>query len=196
MENIITSENQAQVQGEITPQNPSTPTDGQPKVEEEIPTRMTAKDFYYQRKLEQVKKQHEKELADARAKLETTPMDEDVEVIKESYAEAQKQIRDMELSSYLTTNPEFAPYADKIKKFAGHPDYAHLPTEQLVFASVGRDLLGIVKGAGEKQASNSLADTNTPLSGAGNFITPKKSISDMTDEEFTAYQDNIKRGNV
>lgn len=196
MENIIASEDNAQVPGETTPQTPSTPTDGQPDATGEIPTRLTAKDFYYQRKLEQIQKKHERELADARVTLEKTPMDEDVEVIKESYAEAQKQIRDMELGQYLTANPEFAPYADKIKKFAEHPDYAHLPTEQLVFASVGRDLLGIVKGAGEKQASNSLADANTPLSGAGNFITPKKSINDMSDEEFKAMQDNVKRGNI
>lgn len=196
MENIIASEDNAQVTGETTVQLPSNPTDGQPKIEEEIPTRLTAKDFYYQRKLEQIQKKHERELADARVTLEKTPMDEDVEVIKESYAEAQKQIRDMELGQYLTTNPEFAPYAEKIKKFAEHPDYAHLPTEQLVFASVGRDLLGIMKGAGEKQASNSLADANTPLSGAGNFITPKKSINDMSDDEFKAMQDNVKRGNL
>lgn len=196
MENIIASEDNAQVPGETTPQTPSTPTDGQPDATGEIPTRLTAKDFYYQRKLEQIQKKHERELADARVTLEKTPMDEDVEVIKESYAEAQKQIRDMELGQYLTTNPEFAPYADKIKKFAEHPDYAHLPTEQLVFASVGRDLLGIVKGASEKQASNSLADANTLLSGAGNFITPKKSISDMSDDEFKAMQDNVKRGNI
>lgn len=195
MENIIASEDQALAQGENNvPQTPSTPTDGQPKVTEEIPTRLTAKDYYYQRKLEQIQKKHEKELADARVTLEKTPMDEDVEVIKESYAEAQKQIRDMELSQYLATNPEFASYADKIKKFAEHPDYAHLPTEQLVFASVGKDLLGIIKGVSDKQASNSLADANAPLSGAGHFVTPKKSISDMSDEEFKAMQDNVKRG--
>lgn len=197
MENIIASEDPAQIPGENNvPQTPSTPTDGQAKVEEEIPTRLTAKDYYYQRKLEQIQKKHEKELADARTTLEKTPMDEDVEVIKESYAEAQKQIRDMELSQYLATNPEFASYADKIKKFAEHPDYAHLPTEQLVFASVGKDLLSIMKSVEQKQASNSLADANTPLSGAGNFVTPKKSINDMSDEEFKQMQDNVKRGAI
>lgn len=197
MENDITSNGQAQITVENVAQNPSSPIDGQQaKVEEEIPTRLTAKDFYYQRKLEQVKKQHEKELADARAKLENTPMGDDVDVIKESYAEAQKQIRTMELGQYLTANPEFAPYAEKIKKFAEHPDYAHLPTEQLVFASVGKDLLGIVKGAEQIKASNSLAAANTPLSGTGNFVTPKKSIAEMTDEEFRAMQDNVKRGNI
>lgn len=195
MEITNSSDDQAQVPGEIIQQDPSDPTEGQqPKVEEEIPTRLTAKDYYYQRKLEQVQKKHEKELAETRATLEKTPMDEDVDVIKESYAEAQKQIRDMELTAYLTTNPEFSTYAEKIKKFAEHPDYAHLPTEQLVFASVGKDLLGIMKGASDKRASNSLADANAPLSGAGNFVTPKKSIADMSDEEFMQMQDNVRRG--
>lgn len=160
----------------------------------EIPVRKTAKDFYYQRQMETLKKQHAKELEDVRTHTPETSDTEDISILKESYSELQKQVRDNEINQFVNENPDLAKYKDRIQKFSEHPAYADLPTQELAFAAIGSELLQVSQTQREKQDSRALANNNKPLNGAGHFETPTKGINDMTDAEFKLHLENVKRG--
>jgi hypothetical protein len=94
------------------------------------------------------------------------------------------------IDSFVSENPLFAPYVDKVKTFAKHPSRQDLPIESIFYEVAGKDLLRIggeraIKALKEAKQSQAGGSTGSPESGA-------KDAWSMSDDEFTAKQEAIR----
>lgn len=61
----------------------------------------------------------------------------------------QKEV-DSQIADFVTSNPEFKPYAAKVAKWAGHEAYKNVAIEQIFYAAAGKELLRIGATKGKK----------------------------------------------
>jgi len=172
-----------------------TPADEEPK------TRKRNVDFIIERKNKQIEKLKSKgNVANAD---EDDDDDDDLDISDKAiidkrvakvltpYIQKQMQEEDAnEISEFVAKNPDFAPYADRVKKYAQHPTRKDLPIKALFYEVAGDDLLMIgAKRAKElgDEAKESSAGGGSSQGGDG-----AKSVWDLTPEEFTAQQNAIR----
>lgn len=172
-----------------------TPADEEPK------TRKRNVDFIIERKNKQIEKLKSKgNVANAD---EDDDDDDDLDISDKAiidkrvakvltpYIQKQMQEEDAnEISEFVAKNPDFAPYADRVKKYAQHPTRKDLPIKALFYEVAGDDLLMIgAKRAKElrDEAKESSAGGGSSQGGDG-----AKSVWDLTPEEFTAQQNALR----
>lgn len=174
-----------------------TPADEEPK------TRKRNVDFIIERKNKQIEKLKSKgNVANADEDDDDDDDDDldisDKEIIDKRVAKVltpyiQKQMQEEdanEISEFVAKNPDFAPYADRVKKYAQHPTRKDLPIKALFYEVAGDDLLMIgAKRAKElgDEAKESSAGGGSSQGGDG-----AKSVWDLTPEEFTAQQNALR----
>ena len=97
-----------------------------------------------------------------------------------------------ELDSFITANPDFKPYQAKILKFWQHPSRNHLPIESVAYEVAGKDLIRI----GAKRGKQADEKAKKEAGGGNSGASPggAKKVADMTDEEFDAEVERVKRG--
>lgn len=107
----------------------------------------------------------------------------------------EKQIKEedeQEIATFLTNNPEFKPYADKVRKFSQHESRKNIPIESIFYEVAGKDLMKIGADKARK------ADKEAKDSGAGGGNNRggsdggSKSVWDMTPEEFEKEQQKVR----
>lgn len=113
--------------------------------------------------------------------------------LKPFLEQQQAQIDESSIKDVLGTHPEFEAYADTVRNYAKHPSRANVPMESIFLEVIGIDKLmemGYEKGikAKEKQDSSASSGNDNRAAAAG------KSVADMTDEEFEAYQTKVRNG--
>lgn len=184
-------------EGDKTGEEDKTDPETKPVVDEEPKIRKRNVDFILERKNRKIEKLKNKE--------EETDDDEDedidpddAKIIEKHVAKAlspflAKQMQDedaQEINTFVKDNPDFAPYVDKVKKFAQHPTRKDLPIASIFYEVAGPDLLKIgAKRA--KQADEEAKETNAG-GGTGQTDTTEKSVWDLTPEEFAEQQETIR----
>lgn len=107
-------------------------------------------------------------------------------------ADREKEQLTGEINTFVADNPDFKPFAKKVEKWAEHPSWKNVPIDRIFFAAAGPELLKI--GAQRKaDADRKATETRTGGSTTAPAIS-HKSVSDMTDQEFEAYQQRVKLG--
>ena len=187
-------------EGEKPPEGGEAPPEGEkketpPPTDEEPPVRKKPIDYIRERRERREEKAKEEGADD-----DVTPEDEELvtKVIDKKYGGAFEALQEKELQAelgtFVQTNPEFEPFKAKIEKWAKHPTYSGLPIEQVAHAACGQALLKIGADKARK------ADAEAKGAGTGGNTdrrpdgTAKKPIWDMTDAEFKAEEDRVRRG--
>lgn len=97
-------------------------------------------------------------------------------------AEAEREV-DTEIATFLQDNPDFKPYAAKVKRFALHPSRAQLPVKSVFYEVAGDKLMKI----GAKRAMEAAKKANKTKTGGGNANADgkgNKSYSNMDLKDF------------
>lgn len=97
-----------------------------------------------------------------------------------------------EIDDFVASNPDFKPFADKAVKWALHPSWKNVPTQQLMYAVAGPKLLKI--GAQRQIAAIKKANETKTGSSTGGEAGSGKPVWEMTDAEFAKEVENVKLG--
>lgn len=171
--------------------------DSKPDVDEEPKTRKRNVDFIIERKNRKIEKLKNKE--EANEDEEDDDIDPDdakiigkqVEKYLSPFIAKQMEEEDtQEINTFVKDNPDFAPYIDRVKKFAQHPSRKDMPIKSIFYEVAGDDLLKI--GAKRAQKANEEAKESSAGGGSSQGDTTEKSIWDLTPEEFTARQEELR----
>lgn len=169
-----------------------------PFADEEPKTRKRNIDFILERKNRKIEKlKGESGVADEEEDDDNIDP-EDSKIIQKHVAKAlspflAKQMQDedsQEIGDFIKQNPDFAPYADKVRKFAQHPSRREMPIKALFYEVAGDDLLKI--GADRVRKANAEARKTVAGGGTGAGSDAPKGAWDLTPEEFTAQQDAVR----
>jgi hypothetical protein len=104
---------------------------------------------------------------------------------------AEAQLRS-EINDFIAQNPEFKQYAAKAEKWAKHPSWENVPTEQLMYAVAGKELLKI--GANRRAAAEAKARKSTVSGGSPQGTAQTKAVWEMTPDEFSKEVERVKLG--
>lgn len=169
------------------------PADDEPK------TRKRNIDFILERKNRKIEKLEKKaNNTDDEEENDDNLDDDDAKIIDKRIKSAltpfiNKQMQEedeQEISTFIAENPDFAPYADKVRKFAQHPSRKELPLASIFYEVAGKDLLKI----GADRAKKSIAESKQSQAGGGsarNTDTPK-SVWDLSTDEFEKQQQEVR----
>lgn len=99
------------------------------------------------------------------------------------------------LQEFLTDNPDFKKYEKKIRKHVNDPDYANVPIGFIASGIVGENLDA---EANERAEAKRKADTEAAKTKSGGSVRrgipgKKKSVWDMSKEEFEEHQNSVLR---
>lgn len=185
-------------QEEQSNEEDKTDSDEKPALADEEPkTRKRNIDFILERKNRKIEKLQEK--------VETEEDEEDDFVDPDAQKLVQKEIQkalspflqkqieeedNNEINSFLQENPDFKPYADKVRKFAQHESRKHLPIKSIFYEVAGPDLLKI--GADRAKRAGDEAKESNAGGGSGDTSTAEKGVWELTPEEFAAKQEEIR----
>lgn len=95
-----------------------------------------------------------------------------------------------EINDFAAKNPEFKPFVAKAAKWAGHPTWKNVPTEQLMYAVAGKQLLTI--GAKRREAADRKINGTKMAGNSSNNSQSNKGVWDMTDAEFNEQLEQVK----
>lgn len=118
----------------------------------------------------------------------------DKRVIKAMTPFIQKQMLEedeSEISTFIKDNPDFAPYADKVRKFAQHPTRREMPIKSIFYEVAGDDLLKI--GAAREKKATDKAKESSAGGGDGTGGESEKGVWDLTPAEFAAQQEKLRQ---
>lgn len=104
----------------------------------------------------------------------------------------QKQMQDedtQEIGDFVKQNPDFAPYAETVKRYAQHPTRRDMPIKALFYEVAGDDLLKI--GAKRAQKARDLAKESGAGGGSGGWSS-EKGVWDLSPEEFATQQEALR----
>ena len=179
--------------------------------DEEIPVRKTPKDYILERKLKKLEKLKEEKIRKADEELKTLAPDlyednedlDDLEdederkvakTIKKLYGESLDKLSTQELeteiTSFVSENPDFKPFKEKISKWAKHPSYSNLPIAQIAYAVAGPKLLEI--GAMKAREAEEKMDSEVLGGGITRRSIPSEDPMKMSKAEFETYLAKIK----
>lgn len=173
-----------------------------PDADEEPKSRKRNIDFILQRKNEKIAKLKKENYGANEFEEEEEEDDIDLDdakiidkrVLKAMSPFIQKQMLEedeSEISSFVKDNPDFAPYADKVRKFAQHPTRKEMPIKSIFYEVAGDDLLMI----GAKREKKAIDKAKESSAGGGNGIggESNKGIWDLTPAEFAAQQEKLRQ---
>lgn len=173
--------------------------------DEEPPTRKKNVDFIIERKAQKLAKEKNKVSEDKGGDDNDNDDDEDIapedakvidqrvnKILSPFIQKQQAEENKLEANDFVTANPQFKPYVDKVLKWAQHPSRSSLPISSIFYEVAGKDLLKI--GADmEKKASDKAKETNA---GGGNNRGGNgggtKPVWEQSAEEFEAEQAKVR----
>lgn len=166
-------------------------------VDEEPKTRKRNIDFIMERQAKKAEKQNNNVDEDDKDEDDDDIDGDDAKIIDRRVQKIlspfiQKQMQDedtQEIADFVKQNPDFAPYAEKVSKFAQHPTRRNMPIKAIFYEVAGDDLLMI--GAKRAQQYRDKAKESGAGGGSGT-ATVEKSVWDMTPEEFQAEQERVR----
>lgn len=170
-----------------------TPADEEPK------TRKRNIDFILERKNRKIEKLESKVDEKEDSEDEDDFVDPDAQKLVQKEVQKalspflQKQIEEEdnnEINSFLQENPDFKPYADKVRKFAQHESRKHLPIKSIFYEVAGPDLLKI--GADRAKKAGDEAKESNAGGGGGDTSTAEKGVWELTPEEFAQKQEELR----
>jgi len=167
-----------------------------PNADDEPQSRKRNIDFIQERK----NRKAEKDAAKNNANDDDDIDDEDSEIIGKVVSKyispiIAKQMQEedkQEIDAFVSANPDFKPYADKVAKYAQHASRKNMPIKAIFYEVAGPDLLKI--GADRAKKANDEAKESKGAGGDGEAET-KKSVWDLTPDEFAAEQQKIREKN-
>ena len=168
-----------------------------PPADEEPKTRKRNIDFIRERqskKAEKVANQNNENEDEDDSEIDPS----DAKIIQKQVAKVlspflAKQMQDedaQEIGDFVKKNPDFGKYAETVKKFAQHPSRRDMPIQSIFYEVAGQDLLKI--GADRARKANDLAKESKAGGGTGTGGEGAKGIWDLTPEEFTARQEELR----
>jgi hypothetical protein len=166
------------------------PADDEPK------TRKRNIDFILERKNRKIEKLQHKEDDNDEDDSDIDPdeaevIDKRIAKVLSPYVEKQREAEDQSLiDSFVSKNPDFAPYANKVKTFVKHPSRRDLPIESIFYEVAGPDLLKI--GADRAKKATQEAKQSQAGGSTGSTESGAKDAWNMSDDEFTAKQEAIR----
>ena len=178
--------------------------------EDEIPIRKTRLDYILERKAKRLEKIKQDKLAKLDSELKEhgeSGEDEDddlediedegekkiVNTMKKYFGETVEKLSSKEVESkvnaFIEKDGRFAPFKDKIVKWAKHPAYAKLPVDRLAYAVVGPKIAEILS-----QKKKELEDEaeKSRLGGSGRRTVTKKGVWEMSPKEFEEHLHEIQ----
>ena len=172
--------------------------------EPQIRPRKTAKDFIIERQQKKIAKLQEKEQGDSYEDDKSEDEDDEINPDDEKvitrvlskklqplFEDKMKAEDHAEVSEFIATHPEFAPYENKVRKFMQHESRRNLPIKSIFYEVAGDDLIKI--GAErERKATEKAGHGSTGGGSARGGLS--KNDWDMTPEEFQAKKEHIRRG--
>ncbi len=179
---------------------PTPPADEEPKTRK----RNNNIDFILKRKDEKIQKLKEKEqnndVDEENDSEDDDNLDDDTkEVIEKAISKrlaplAEKAELDeikQEIGDFIKENPDFAPYAAKVEKFALHPSRKELPVKSIFWEVAGPDLLIL----GAKRAKAAIDDSKESAAGGSTADggASETSVWDLDPEAFAAQQEQVRR---
>jgi hypothetical protein len=190
--------NKSDKKGEATEKKPTQNADEKP------PTRKRNADFIIERKNAKIAKLKDKGGEDEHNDEDNQDDDgvapEDAEIIDRRVKKIlapviEKQVLEedkAEIADFVSKNPDFKPYSDKVLKWAQHPSRKGIPIQSLFYEVAGNDLLKI--GADRaKKASDKAKESNA---GGGNnrggAQGGSKPVWEQSPEEFEAEQAKVR----
>jgi len=184
------------------------PTEGSQKEDDddgsepEVRPRMSTKDFIIQRQQKKIAKLKGRTDGEGSEEAgeddEISQEDEDLitKVVAKKFApilDKSLQAEDeQEIQGFLKDNPDFKPFEVKARRFMQHPSRRQLPIKSIFYEVAGDQLLKI--GADRKTKADEDAK-HTQTGGGSNRAGEgeKKSVWDLTPEEFEAEQEKVRR---
>lgn len=172
-----------------------------PQADEEPKTRKRNIDFILERKNEKIKKLEEK--ANGADEIDLDNEDNldpnDAKIIQKQVAKVlkpfiSKQMIDedtQEIDNFVKANADFAPYADKVKRYAQHASRKDMPIASIFYEVAGNDLLKLGADRAKKadlEAKHSKAGGGSNKGGGDGA----KSTWDLTPEEFEAQKEAVR----
>jgi hypothetical protein len=167
-----------------------------------VKSRMSAKDFIIQRqqkKIERLKSKTASEVVEEETEADDEIAPEDEALISKVVAKKfapflNKSMADddeREVAEFITANPDFKPYQDKVKRYMAHPSRRHLPVETIFYEVAGKDLLKL--GAERSRKADEEAKQTQTGGGQSTGGDKAKNAFQMTKEEFEAEQERVRR---
>lgn len=109
--------------------------------------------------------------------------------------ERRKAEDDAEVREYLSANPEFAPFEAKVRRFMQHPTRKDVPASTIFLEVAGPDFLMQLGAEKARKAAEEAKKGGTGGSGSARDVSGgSKPVIEMTDDEFRAVQDKVRRG--
>lgn len=96
------------------------------------------------------------------------------------------------IAEFVKDNPDFAPFSQKVKRFALHPSRQNIPVKSIFYEVAGDKLLQI--GAKRAKAADTKAKHSQTGGGNAGTETGNKSYKDMPFEDFGKELDAVKTG--
>ena len=151
------------------------------------------------RKLDKERSKHDEEQGEAEDEDEDVSP-EDAKIIEKVVAkklqpfeeEREAQTIRSEINEFVAQNPDFKEFVAKAEKWARHPSWKNVPTEQLMYAVAGKQLLTI--GAKRREEANRKARETQVGGNSTQGTGAKKAVWDMTEDEFKKELDRVKTG--
>lgn len=172
----------------------------------------TAKDYIIERKqrqLDKAKKAEEKseDKADDGDKNDADDADDEIAPEDEQLVEKivdkkleplleerRKAEDDSAIKDYLAENPELKPFEAKVRRFMKHESRAHLPVGTIFLEAAGSDFFMKMGAKRAQKAADEAKKGGTGGGGSNRNIAEPKRVSEMSDAEFKAEQERVRRG--
>jgi len=170
-----------------------------PKTDEEPTTRKRNIDFINERHNRKAEKDANKDKNNIEDDEDADIDDEDVEIIDKRVkkiiapfiSKVQADEDKQEIDAFVSANPDFKPYVEKVAKYAQHPSRSNMPIKAIFYEVAGDDLLKI--GATRSKKADEEADKSKGGGGdGGESSVIEKPTWDMTLEEFAEKQQQVR----
>ncbi len=99
-----------------------------------------------------------------------------------------------EIQEFVKTNPDFKPFEAKVRRFMRHPSRRQLPVKSIFYEVAGDKLLSI--GAKRQTEADKKAKDTQTGGGSNRAGGGTKSVKEMSNEEFEAKKEKVRRGEV
>ncbi len=98
-----------------------------------------------------------------------------------------------ELGNFISQNPQLKPYQAKIERFMKHESRKHLPIETVAMEAIGmQKMLQLGAKLGRQSGIKKGSSGSGPSGGGKRGGSPAKSVSEMSEAEFAAYQNEVR----
>lgn len=161
------------------------------------PVKKTPKDYILERQARKRREAEDKarQLEEELALLKEDPSTHQRMDMNQDFLEHTRALeRKLEIRDFLADYPQFRPYQEKMLQWSLHEAYARIPVEQLAYAVAGKDLMKMRQNL-ESQAEREALSSQV-LGGSVQSSEPPrpKGVHEMSQAEFQAYVQSVKRG--